>query len=317
MTLDRLNAMRVFARVVDKGSFAGAARTFNMSPPVITRLVAELEEHLGTRLINRTTRRIALTDAGENYLDRVRQILADIEDAEAQAGAATLEPRGHLKLLMPPAFAVHQLAKRLPEFRRRFPHVSIEIAAAGPVSTVDDTFDVTIIASTQALSGDFIARPMALSEVIVCASPAYLDRKGRPATPNDLTEHDMIIPPRVRELNFRQGSGSGVPADTDAVRLGMLRGAMGTTHVDTMFAAALAGMGIAGLPSFVVANALREKALERVLPGWHMLTTTLYAAMPTRKYVPARTRAFMDYLVESFDGRGGTVDPWLGGGPAD
>ncbi|MFI8619038.1 LysR family transcriptional regulator [Acidovorax sp. NPDC077693] len=316
MTLDRLNAMRVFSRVVDQGSFAGAARTFNMSPPVITRLVAELEEHLGTRLINRTTRRIALTDAGENYLDRVRQILADIEDAEAQAGVATLEPRGHLRLLMPPAFAVHQLAKKLPEFRRRFPHVSIEVAATGPVSTVDDTFDVTIIASTQALSGDFIARPMALSEVIVSASPEYLDRRGRPETPNDLTEHDMIIPPSVRELNFRRSGGTEAVPSSDTVRLGMLRGALGTSHVDTMFAAAMAGMGVAGLPSFVIADALHDKALERVLPGWHMLTTTLYAAMPTRKYVPARTRAFMDYLVESFDGRGGTVDPWLRSGLA-
>ena len=134
--MDHLNAMRAFARVIDEGSFAAAARKFNLSPPVMTRLVAELEEHLAARLINRTTRRISLTPAGETYLERVRQILADVEDADAQLSAATTQPRGHLRVVTPPAFAVHQLAKHLPEFRQRYPLVNIVLAAPGPVSTV-------------------------------------------------------------------------------------------------------------------------------------------------------------------------------------
>ena len=114
--MDRLHSMRVFARVIDEGSFAAAARELNLSPAVVTRLVADLEEHLGARLINRTTRRLSLTDTGELYLERVRHVLTEVEEAEALATGRRAEPRGHLRVLCPPAFAVHQLAKHLPDF---------------------------------------------------------------------------------------------------------------------------------------------------------------------------------------------------------
>src|SRR5213592_4000706 len=119
--MDRLHSMRVFSRVIDSGSFASAAREMNLSPAVVTRLVAELEEHLGARLINRTTRRLALTDVGEDYLERVRSILSEVDDAEAVAGLATAEARGRLSVLSPPGFTVHQLAKHLPRFRALHP----------------------------------------------------------------------------------------------------------------------------------------------------------------------------------------------------
>src|SRR5512147_2855490 len=135
--MDRLHSMRTFARVIDAGSFAGAARELNLSPAVVTRLVADLEEHLGARLINRTTRRLALTDIGELYLERVRQILTEIDEAEALASAASSEPRGHVRVLTTPAFATHQIAKLLPRFRAAYPRVSIELTAQGPVETVD------------------------------------------------------------------------------------------------------------------------------------------------------------------------------------
>ena len=120
-----------------------------------------------------------------------------------------------------------------------------------------------------------------------------------------------MIPTFLRELNFQQGGWGDDEPGGDAVRLTARRPALSTTHVDTMYAAALAGLGITGLPSFVVEDALYEHALERVLPEWHLSTATIYAAMPTRKHVPARTRAFIDFLVGTFDGRGGTIDPWL------
>ncbi len=309
--MDRLGAMRVFTRVIDEGSFAAAARQMNLSPAAVTRLVADLEEHLGARLINRTTRRLALTDAGENYLERVRQILAEVDEAEAQAGAATAEPRGHLRVLVPPAFAVHQLAKRLPEFRARYPLVTIELAAPGPVETVDENYDVTIIMVGQKpLEGEFIARRLARTEVVVCASPEYLDRCGRPAHPSELHQYDAMVPTFLRELTFHRGPGDEHP-NGDSVTLVPARPALGTNHIDTMYAAALAGLGIAGLPSFVIEDALLEHALERVLPEWHLLTSTLYAAMPTRKHVPARTRAFMDFMIEHFGSEDPERDPWL------
>jgi len=307
--MDRLHSMRVFARVVDEGSFAKAAREMNLSAAVVTRLVADLEEHLGARLINRTTRRLALTDTGELYLERVRLILTEVEEAEAQASAAMSEPRGHLRVLTPPAFAVHQLAKHLPRFRAQYPLVTLEFSVPGVVETIDENFDVTIITSTrQTLDGDFIARRLALSEVVLCAAPGYLDQRGRPQHPDDLLMHDAMLPSYAREVTLRRAAGvGGLPAET--VTLSMPRPTLSTVHIDTMYATALAGMGLAPLPSYVAEDALLENALERVLPEWQVLTSTIYAAMPTRKFVPARTRAFIDFLVATFGGE--AKDPWL------
>jgi DNA-binding transcriptional LysR family regulator len=308
--MDRLHSMRVFARVIEAGSFAAAARQLNLSPAVVTRLLADLEEHLGARLINRTTRRLALTDIGEAYLERVRQIVAEVDEAEALASASTTEPRGHLRVLSPPAFAVHQIAKHLPAFRARYPKVSLELVVPGPVETVDESFDVSIISVVRKpLDGDFVARRLATSEVVLCASPEYLDARGRPNHPDDLRGHDAMVPGFTREVTFRRGAFGTGGAEPETVTLTMLQPALSTVHIDTMYASALAGLGVAGLPSFVVEDALMEHALERVLPQWHLFAATLYAGMPTRKYVPARTRVFLDFLVETFGG--GERDPWL------
>ena len=307
--MDRLTSMRVFSRVIEEGSFAAAARELNLSPAVVTRLVADLEEHLGARLVNRTTRRLALTDTGEAYLERVRHVLTEVEEAEALATASSAEPRGQLRVLCPPAFAVHQLAKHLKTFRARYPRVSIELSVPGPVETVDENFDVTILTEgRRALDGGFVARRLARSEVITCASPEYLDRRGRPQHPRELVDHEAMVPSFVRELVFHaRSTADGEPAETFTVE--RPRAGLSTAHTDTLYAAALADMGITGLPSFVAEEALLENALERVLPCWHLLNTTIYAGMPTRKHVPARTRVFIDFLVETFGGE--DRDPWL------
>jgi DNA-binding transcriptional LysR family regulator len=307
--MDQLRAMRVFARVIDAGGFAKAAVAMDIAPAVATRLVAELEEHLGARLINRTTRRLALTDVGEDYLERVRSILSEVDDAEAVAGLATAEARGRLSVLLPPGFAVHQLAKHLPRFRTLHPKVSLELTISPSVDTPDENHDVTIIVQrTRPIEGAFIARRIAMAEVVLCATPEYLDQHGRPKHPRDLAEHDTLMPipaSEQRELTFRPAWGDGDPAVVELKRLPPLM----TTHSDTLYAAALAGLGIAGLPSFMAEDALLEHALERVLPQWHMRTVTLFAAMPTRKHVPMRTRAFVDFLVATFGQN--QRDPWL------
>lgn len=308
--MDRLHSMRVFARVVEVGSFAAAARELNLSPAVVTRLVADLEEHLGARLMNRTTRRLALTDTGEVYLERVRQILTEVDEAEAQASAATSEPRGHLRVLAPPAFAVHQLAKHLPKFRQMYPKVTIELSVPGVVETVDENFDVTILTEgRRPLDGGFVARRLARSEIVLCASPDYLERRGRPSHPTELLGHDAMLPTFLRELTFRAGPWGDDDSEGDQVTLTLATPSLSTVHTDTMYAAALAGLGVTGLPSFVAEDALAEHALERLLPHWRTLTLRLYAAMPTRKHVPARTRAFVDFLVQVFGGE--DCDPWL------
>lgn len=308
--MDRLHAMRVFARVVDEGSLIGAARSMHLSAAAVTRTLAELEDHLGARLLNRTTRRLALTEVGELYLERVRRIVTDVEDAEAMAGAATSRPQGHVRVLVPPALAVHQLAKHLPRFRALYPGVTLELSVPGPVETVDENFDVTLIAVTHGLpAGDFVARRLASSEVVVCASPEYLEQRGRPLHPHDLLGHDAMVPPFARELSFVRGPFRADGSGAEVVRLPVRRAALSTGHIDTLYASALAGLGVAGLPSFVIEDALVEQALERLLPEWRLVTFGVYAAMPTRKHVPARTRAFIDFLVQIFGGE--NRDPWL------
>ena len=308
--MDSLRAMRVFARVIDEGSFAGAARALDLAPAVVTRLVAELEQHLGARLMNRTTRRIALTEVGEAYLTRVQRILADIDEAEALANASVAEPRGHVRLLLPPAVAVHQLAKHLPRFHAQYPLVTLELVSHGAVETVDESYDLTLIVTRRQLDGSFYARRLARSEVIACASPTYLDQRGRPQHPRELVSHLALIPPiseMQRGIPFSRGPEDGPDSEVFTTR--PKRGVLNTLHVDTNYAAALAGLGIAGLPSFVIEDALTEGALERVLPEWRLYSTTLWLAMPSRQHVPARTRALHDFLVQVFGGE--DRDPWL------
>jgi DNA-binding transcriptional LysR family regulator len=302
--------MRVFARVIEEGSFAGAARALDLAPAVVTRLVADLEEHLGARLMNRTTRRIALTEVGEAYLERVQRILADVDEAEALANASVAEPRGHVRLLVPPAVAVHQLAKHLPRFHALYPLVTLELVSTGPVESVDENFDLSLIVTRRPLDGQFYARRLARSEVILCAAPEYLDLRGRPQHPRDLSTHDVLIPPvsdLQRGVSFSRGALDGGEVETFLAM--PHRGVLSTLHVDTNYAAVLAGLGVAGLPSFVIEDALTERALERVLPEWRLYSVTLWLGMPSRQHLPARTRVLHDYLVQVFGGE--DRDPWL------
>jgi DNA-binding transcriptional LysR family regulator len=313
--MDQLRSLRVFTQVIAEGSFAGAARVLDLAPAVVTRAIAELEQHLGARLLNRTTRSLALTEIGEAYLERAQGLLADLEDADACAGSDTKTPRGTLRVLCPPAFATHQLAKHLPRFRALYPQITLELATPGPVDVADENFDISILSiGQQPLQGDFVAHRLACSSFIVCASPRYLDRCGHPETPGDLRTHEALLPAvnaLRRDLTlFRQVPDATVGA-TNVVTVPLHPPALFTTQLELIYAAAVAGLGIAGLPSFMTEEALRDGRLQRVLPQWRGTTLTLYAAMPTRKHVPARTRALMDFLVAVFGGV--QSDPWLPG----
>jgi DNA-binding transcriptional LysR family regulator len=303
--MDQLRAMRTFVRVIDEGSFAGAARALDLAPAIVTRLVADLEDQLGARLLNRTTRRLALTDIGEAYLERARRIVAEVEEAQALASSATNEPRGHLRVLVPPAVAVHQLAKHLPRFFHKYPLVSLELNSPGAVETLDEAYDLSIIMTRKPLDGDFVARLLARTEVIMCASTEYLARRGRLTHPRELQNHQALVPPMSMMRN-----GFDLHRRDETFHVEIERHVLlSTLSQDTNYAAALHGLGIAGLPSFMIEDALLEHALERVLPAWHLHSHGIWAAMPTRKYVPARTRAFLDFLVETFGGE--DRDPWL------
>jgi DNA-binding transcriptional LysR family regulator len=302
--MDQLKAMRTFVRVIDEGSFAAAARALEIAPAVATRTIAELESHLGARLMTRTTRSLALTDIGRHYLERARSILRDVDDASALVSAAHAEARGHVRVLAPGAFAVQQLGSRLGRFHAAHPQVTVEVTAADAVELPDEGHDISIVVAREPLDGDFVARRLARSEVLACAEPAYLERAGRPQHPSDLAHHPVLLPRARawRALTFaRRTTGESVTvAATPSV---LSTSAHGLNH-----AGALAGLGIAGLPSYLAEPDLRAGRLEVVLPEWKLFDLAIWACMPTRKQVPASTRAFMDFVVAEFGGE--DRDPW-------
>lgn len=303
--MDQYKSMRTFVRVAEEGSFVNAARALDVAPAAVTRAVADLEAHLGARLITRTTRRLSLTEIGRSYLERVRGILAAIDDAAALASSASTEVRGHVRLRCGPALAVHELAARLARFHAKHPQVTVDVTATTPVGDIDRTHDLTIVAQREPLDGDFVAHRLARTEVIACAAPAFLDRIGRPQGPAALAEHTFLVPtPRAQRqtLVFESLDGAG------QVEITPKRSPMSTANHELNRAAALNGLGIAGLPSFLARDDLRAGRLERVLPGWRLFDITLWACLPSRKHVPASTRALLEFLKQEFGGE--DRDPW-------
>lgn len=294
--MDRLLSMRVFERVADEGGFAAAARALDLSPPVVTRLVADLEEHLGTRLLQRSTRRLALTEAGQTYLNRVRHILQDIHEAEATTSSHTTEAAGLLRLLAPPVLASHVLAPLLAQFRREHPLIRIDLTVDSPQEPPIEDYDITLLGTDDSFDGDIVARRVIESEAFLVASPAYLQRKGTPLEPQDLGAHDCLrlkLPqtrPRLWRMWRPPHPDQGVDVEVQPV--------LSVNHTDTLLRAALDGAGITSLSMEIAAPYLTRGELVRVLSPWITGRLTMYAALPSRKFIPQRTHVFLDYLIE-------------------
>ena len=294
--MDRLLSMRVFQKVIDEGGFAAAARGLDMSPAGVTRLVTDLEQHLGTRLIQRTTRRLALTDAGQVYLLRVRSILSEVDDAEAAASQNASELQGVVNIVAPPLFANYFLAPQIPQWLARHPKVAIHLHADPFPQTRVEEFDVTFMVVNEGFDASIVARPIAHTEYVVCASPAYLKRMGTPKMPQDLAQHHYLRFPwlassghAARGMRLLRLDGS-----QDELEIGM-QVVFQAESYETLFAAAVAGAGIAALPKFPASNYFESGALVHLLPEWIFGRYTVFVALPTRKLIPARTRAFMDF----------------------
>lgn len=294
--MDRLTSLRVFQRVIDEGGFAAAARALDLSPAVVTRLVADLEEHLGTRLLHRTTRRMALTEAGEAYLARVRQILLDVDDADALVSARTTELAGVLRVLAPPVLATHILAPLAASFHAAYPRIVLDIEVATHRDPPIEDYDVTLLGTDAAFDGHVIARKINETEAILVAAPAYLARRPPPSTPAELAQHDcLLIKPETvgrRHWNLMN------PDQGDARVQPELHPVLQANHLDTVLRAALDGSGITALPVELAAPHLATGALVRVLSPWITGRFTLYAALPSRKFMPRRTQVFLDHLSQ-------------------
>lgn len=294
--MDRLSSMRVFLRVIDEGGFAAAARALDMSPAVVTRLVADLEDHLGTRLLHRTTRKQSLTEAGEAYVERVRLILQDLDEAHAMVSSQTHELSGVLRILAPPVLAHHMLAPLVAGFRQSYPSILLDIEVASFREPPIEDFDITLLGADRSFDANVVARKIVASEAIIVASPGYLAKHGAPAQPQDLQQHDCLrLPPSgLRNRPWRMFRDHD---ETQVVEVDV-KPVLWANDADTLLHAAIDGAGITSTTLVLAMPHLSTGALVRVLSPWIVDRYTVYAALPSRKFLPQRTRVFLDYLTE-------------------
>lgn len=287
--------MQVFERVASEGGFAAAARALNMSPPAVTRLIAQLESHLGTRLFQRTTRRVSLTEAGEAYLARIRQILQDLDEADALASAYTNELVGRLRVHTQPVMASYMVAPILSVFRQRYPGITIELVVETRKDPPIEDFDITLIGVDQITNPGIVARKVVESDVILVAAPAYIERCGLPDKPEELADHACLrlsrpdAPLGAWSLWNVKSADEIFKVDLDPVVI--------ANHTDTLLRAVLDGAGITSMSLDIVAPYLMRGELVHVLPLWVSGHLTMYAALPSRKFIPQRTHVFLDFLI--------------------
>ncbi len=294
--MDRLTSMRVFLKVIDEGGFAAAARALDMSSAGVTRQIADLEDYLGTRLLHRTTRRVSLSPAGETYLGRVRVILQDIDEAHEVASSQTHGLTGELRVLAPPVLATHVLAPLLAGFGTEYPHITLNIDVESFREPSIEDYDVTLLPTEGFFDGDLIARKVSTTQAVLVASPDYVKRRGAPKDPIELLQHDTL---RLKTPSAVFGQWRLLHSErNDEPRDFEVKPKLWANHTDTLLKAAIDGAGITAAAVDLVAPLLNRGALVRVLSPWIAGRLTLYAALPSRKFIPERTRVFLEYLTE-------------------
>ncbi|MDB5860881.1 MAG: LysR family transcriptional regulator [Ramlibacter sp.] len=294
--MDRLQSMRVFQQVVDEGGFAAAARKLDLAPAVVTRLVGDLEKHLGVRLLQRTTRRLSLTPAGEGYLGRLRAILGEIDEADAMAHAHSREMSGTVRILASPVLATHLVAPAVAEFQRLYPEVVLDVHVEDVADPNVEDYDLAVLNDLLPIHSSAIVRTIHHAEAIFCAAPAYLDRHGEPAVPEDLRRHRCL---RLRMPGMRLRPMTLIDPTQGDRRLEVeVPAVLMANHTDTLLRATIGGAGISSQAIDLVAPMLKSGQLRRVLAPWITNRISLVAALPSRKFLPARVRAFVDHLAE-------------------
>jgi len=299
--MDRLRAFEVFVAVVQKHGFARAAEALDTSPANVTRYVAELESHLGARLVNRHSRKLSLTESGQALYERARNVLEDVAEAEALASATTLKPSGRLRINAPVSFGIRHLAPLWPQFAKKHPDVELEIALIDRVvDIVEEGYDLAIRISRLGSNAQ-PARKLASSRNVVCASPSYLRKHGRPKLPGDLATHACIGYTHAATGNeWHLVDADGVD---HVVRANYT---MQTNNGDTARSAALAGLGVIWQPTFLIGDDLRAGRLVEVLPNHHVAPTDVLAVYPSRRHLSAKVRVMIDFLADAFAG----TPPW-------
>lgn len=282
--------MNVFVRVAKAGSFAGGARELDISRAMATKHIMQLENSLGTRLFNRTTRSLSLTDVGASYLERCQQVLQDVEEMEAAVTHLQTEPRGVLKISAPPVIGATHITRAIAEFLKTYPELTVDlILQSTPSDMIDEGIDIAIYLGNLD-DTSMVARKLASSSMVVCGSPDYLARFGIPEKPEDLNGHSCLVnwasAPR-NKWHFKSPSGNSTIAVT---------GRMQANVADALRVAAIEGMGLVMLASYVVSRDIEKGKLRPVLESYTLPPLDIHAVYPHRKYLSAKVRRFLEFL---------------------
>lgn len=293
--MEDLNAIAVFTRVVEARSFSRAAAQIGLSKSAVSKHVRRLEDRLGARLLNRTTRSLSMTAIGAAYYERCARVMAEVEAAERAVTALHHEPRGTLKINAPVTFGIMHLAPLLPDFLDRCPNVRLDLSLNDRfVDLIAEGYDV-VVRIGWLPDSSLIARKLAPSRHVVCAAPAYLDAHGTPKVPTDLADHNCLTYSNLDRPELWRFTGPGDGSKKHAVKLS---GSLTVNNGDILRAAARAGVGIVRLPTFMVGADLKSGRLRPVLSNYRVADTAIYAVYPENRHLSPLVRAFVDHLVD-------------------
>ena len=298
--MDTLQNMRAFSYVAEAGSFTAAAVQLDTTTANVSRAVSNLEAHLQTRLLNRTTRRIALTEAGKRYLLRCEQILSYVEEAEAEASDAHARPAGNLKVHAMTGIGHHYLIQAAAEYSETYPEVSFDLTLANRTTDIlDEGYDVSVITARELPDSGFISKQLGSTYSVLCAAPGYLAKHGAPRQPADLQQHRclrLVYPVMSLDQWLLDG-----PAGQELVTVDHTHFQVNT--VDAMTVALKAGMGIGALPVYSALHSLLDGSLVRVLPGHTLYPLGVFALYPSRQYLDAKIRTWVEFLRDYMPAR--------------
>jgi DNA-binding transcriptional LysR family regulator len=293
-TLD-LDGLLAFVRVAELGSFVRASENLELSTAAVSKQVSTLEQRLGARLLQRTTRRLSLTEAGQAYLRHAQTALAAARAAQDAVADTQTVARGRLRVTMPMSFGLLHVAPWVGSFLKAHPQVDLDLQLDDkPRDLVLEGFDIALRIASQLDASSLVARRMASTRVLLCATPEYLDRHGRPTHPGELHTHACLhysLTPLGRSWELKQGS--------EQVRIALMARMEANSSL-ALREATLAGTGLARIPEFAVADDIASGRLEVVLPDWKFADLSIYAVMAKRVYVPAKVRVFLEFLAEAW-----------------
>lgn len=291
--MDRLTALAVFRQVVERGSFAAAARHLKLSAAAVSKNIGELEAHLAVRLLNRTTRSMSLTEAGQRYYEQVARILDDLQQADSSLGELQATPSGTLRVSAPMSFSLVCLADAIPRFLARYPELTLDLQLDDRrVDMIAEGFDLAVRGSDRLEDSSLVARPLLTLHHVLCAAPQYLRRHGTPQVPEDLQALECVqfsLSGHAREWVFQRG---------EQVRCLEVCGRYSVNSSLALCAALRAGHGISLVPEIYVRDDLAQGRLQPLLEDWQMMQTQLYAIYPSRRQLQAKVRVFIDFLLE-------------------